>query len=223
MRHNINLIRLVAAGGVVILPLLYAMEGQQSINSSQVILAAYQSTQLNIECESGTLEDPSYLIMLQKRQQAAEETLAELGVEIPVEIIEITEIIGQKYDICPELLQAIIWQESRCIASVKNSSCSGLMQINVSQAFNKKHIKEMAADKNLTYSEAIFDIEINIEAGAQLLRYLFDNFGDDPAEILMRYNGDSTNLKRYKSGGDMSQYAKDTLEISELLERAHGK
>ena len=81
MRHNINLIRLVAAGGVVILPLLYAMEGQQSINSSQVILAAYQSTQLNIECESGTLEDPSYLIMLRKRQQAAEETLAELGVE----------------------------------------------------------------------------------------------------------------------------------------------
>lgn len=223
MRHNINLIRLVAAGGVVILPLLYAMEGQQSINSSQVILAAYQSTELNIECESGTLEDPSYLIMLQKRQQAAEETLAELGVEIPVEIIEITEIIGQKYDICPELLQAIIWQESRCIASVKNSSCSGLMQINVANKFNKDHIKEMATDKNLTYSEAIFDVEINIEAGAQLLKYLFDNFGDDPAEILMRYNGDSTNLKRYKNGGDMSQYAKDTLEISELLERAHGK
>jgi len=223
MRHNINLTRLVAAGGVVILPLLYAMEGQQSINSSQVILAAYQSTQLNIECESGTLEDPSYLIMLQKRQQAAEETLAELGVEIPVEIIEITEIIGQKYDICPELLQAIIWQESRCIASVKNASCSGLMQINVANKFNKDHIKEMAADKNLTYAEAIFNDEINIEAGAQLLKYLFDNFGDDPAEILMRYNGDSTNLKRYKSGGDMSQYAKDTLEISELLERAHGK
>ena len=223
MRHNINLIRLVAAGGVVILPLLYAMEGQQSINSSQVILAAYQSTQLNIECESGTLEDPSYLIMLQKRQQAAEETLAELGVEIPVEIIEITEIIGQKYDICPELLQAIIWQESRCIASVQNSSCSGLMQINVANNFNKDHIKKMATDKNMAYSEAIFDDEINIEAGAQLLKYLFDNFGDDPAEILMRYNGDSTNLKRYKNGGEMSQYAKDTLEISELLERAHGK
>lgn len=39
----------------------------------------------------------------------------------------------------------------------------------------------------------------------------------------MRYNGDSTNLKRYKSGGDMSSYAQNTLEISELLERAHGK
>lgn len=222
MRKN-YLFRLIAAGGVAILPFVCAANAQQSINSGYVSVAKNQTTQFNIEYESGTIEDPSYQIMMQKRQQAAQETLQELGVEIPTEIIEITEIIGQKYEICPELLQAIIWQESRCIASVNNASCSGLMQINVSQAFNKKHIKEMAADKDLTYSEAIFDAEINIEAGAQLLRYLFDNFGDDPAEILMRYNGDSTNLKRYKSGGDMSSYAQDTLEISELLERAHGK
>lgn len=223
MRHNINLARLVAAGGVVILPFVCAANAQQSIISGHVAMAKNQTTQLNIEFESGTIEDPAYQIMMAKRQQAAQEALQELGVEIPTEIIEITEIVGQKYDICPELLQAIIWQESRCIASVKNASCSGLMQINVSQSFNKNHIKEMAAAKNLTYSEAIFDAEINIEAGAQLLRYLFDNYGDDPAEILMRYNGDSTNLRRYKSGGDMSSYAADTLKISELLERVHGK
>lgn len=223
MRHNINLTRLVAAGGVAILPFVCAANAQQSIISGHVAMAKNQTTQLNIEYESGTLEDPSYQIMMAKRQQAAQEALQELGVEIPTEIIEITEIVGQKYEICPELLQAIIWQESRCIPTVKNAACSGLMQINVSQSFNKNHIKEMAADKNLTYAEAIFNAEINIEAGAQLLKYLFDNFGDDPAEILMRYNGDSTNLKQYKSGGDMSQYAADTLEISELLERAHGK
>ena len=222
MRKN-YLQRLIAAGGVAILPFVCAANAQQSIISGHVSVATNQTTQLKIEYESGTIEDPSYQIMMAKRQQAAQEALAELGVEIPVEIIEITEIIGQKYNICPELLQAIIWQESRCIASVKNASCSGLMQINVANKFNKDHIKEMAAAKNLTYSEAIFDAEINIEAGAQLLRYLFDNFGDDPAEILMRYNGDSTNLKRYKNGGDMSSYAQDTLEISELLERAHGK
>jgi len=223
MRHNINLTRLVAIGGVAILPFVCAANAQQSIISGHVAMAKNQTTQLNIEYESGTLEDPSYQIMMAKRQQAAQEALQELGVEIPTEIIEITEIVGQKYEICPELLQAIIWQESRCIPTVKNAACSGLMQINVSQSFNKNHIKEMAADKNLTYAEAIFNAEINIEAGAQLLKYLFDNFGDDTAEILMRYNGDSTNLKRYKSGGDMSQYAADTLEISELLERAHGK
>ena len=222
MRKN-YLQRLIAAGGVAILPFVCAANSQQSFISGYVAMAKNQTKQLKIEYESGTIEDPSYQIMMQKRQQAAQETLAELGVEIPVEIIELTEIVGQKYEICPELLQAIIWQESRCIATVKNASCSGLMQINVSQTFNKNHIKEMAAAKNLTYSEAIFDAEINIEAGAQLLRYLFDNFGDDPAEILMRYNGDSTHLKRYKNGGDMSSYAQDTLEISELLERAHGK
>ena len=223
MRHNNNLTRLVAAGGVVILPFVCAANAQQSIISGHVAMAKNQTTELNIEYESGTIEDPAYQIMMAKRQQAAQEALQELGVEIPEEIIELTEIIGPKYEICPELLQAIIWQESRCIASVKNASCSGLMQINVNQDFNKNHIKEMATAKNLTYSEAIFDAEINIEAGAQLLRYLFENFGDDPAEILMRYNGDAKNLKRYKNGGDMSSYARETLEISELLERAHGK
>ena len=222
MRKN-YLQRLIAAGGVAILPFVCAANSQQSIISGHVAMAKNQTTQVNIEYESGTIEDPSYQIMMAKRQQAAQEALQELGVEIPEEIIELTEIIGQKYEICPELLQAIIWQESRCIASVKNASCSGLMQINVANSFNKNHIKEMAVAKNLTYSEAIFDAEINIEAGAQLLRYLFDNYGDDPAEILMRYNGDSTHLKRYKNGGDMSSYAADTLEISELLERAHGK
>lgn len=215
--------RLIAAGGVAILPFVCAANTQQSFISGHVVMAKNQTTELNIEYESGTLEDPAYQIMMQKRQQAAKEALELLGVEIPEEIIELTEIVGQKYEICPELLQAIIWQESRCIPSVKNASCSGLMQINVSNSFNKNHIKEMAEDKNLTYSEAIFNAEINIEAGAQLLKYLFDNYGDDPAEILMRYNGDSTNLKKYKNGGDMSPYAQDTLEISELLERAHGK
>ena len=222
MRKN-YLQRLIAAGGVAILPFVCAANAQQSFISGHVVMTKNQNTQLIIEYESGTLEDPAYQIMMQKRQQAAQEALQEIGVEIPEEIIELTDIIGQKYEICPELLQAIIWQESRCIASVKNASCSGLMQINVANSFNKNHIKEMAADKNLTYSEAIFNAEINIEAGAQLLRYLFDNFGDDPAEILMRYNGDSTNLTKYKNGGDMSSYAQDTLEISELLERAHGK
>jgi len=215
--------RLIAGGGVAILPFVCAANAQQSIISGHVSVAKNQTTQVNIEYESGTIEDPAYQIMMQKRQQAAEEALELLGVEIPEEIIELTEIVGQKYEICPELLQAIIWQESRCIPSVKNASCSGLMQINVANSFNKNHIKEMAEDKNLNYSEAIFNAEINIEVGAQLLKYLFDNYGDDPAEILMRYNGDSTNLKKYKNGGDMSQYAKDTLEISELLERAHGK
>lgn len=223
MRLREILSKLIAAGGVAILPFVCAANSQQSIISGHYVMAKNQTTQLNIEYESGSIENPAYQIMMQKRQQAAVEALAELGVEIPTEIIELTELMGSKYEICPELLQAIIWQESRCICTVKNASCSGLMQINVSNKFNKINISELAENKNLTYSQAIFDMEINIEAGAELLKFLFDNYGDDPAEILMRYNGDSSNLKKYKNGGEMSSYARETLEISELLERAHGK
>lgn len=181
------------------------------------------NAQINIECETGTIDDAAYYIVQQKRQEAAITRLNELKINIPGEIIEITEDIGTEYNICPELIQALIWQESRCISTVYNSNCKGLMQVNTAVSFNANNIKELAAAKGMSYQSGIWDESVNIEAGVRLLAFLFQEYGDDPAEIIMRYNGDSTNLKRYLSGGEMSDYASEVLELSELLERAHGK
>lgn len=223
MIKNYYLSRLIAAGGILSLPILCAMQGQQSIIIGHYVMANNHLTQINIDYQTGTLEDPTWEITQQKIKEAADLRLNELNVVIPDNIIEITEAVGLEYDICPELLQAIIWQESRCIANVYNSSCKGLMQVNIKVKTNRDNITELAAEKNLDYWSAVFDPEINIETGAKLLRVLFDSYGDDPAEILMRYNGDSSNLKTYLNGGSMSEYAEKTLEISELLERSHNK
>ena len=50
---------------------------------------------------------------------------------IPSEIKEYCEEIGRNFDICPEILEAIAWHESRFIPTVKNKKCYGLMQVNV--------------------------------------------------------------------------------------------
>lgn len=220
MKIKEYLSRLAAVGAVLSIP-LYCGTFKDEVGIYQ--MAINQSEEVNIEYASGQITDPAWLISMQKRQEAAIESLKEMRVVIPDDIIQITEEIGAEYDICPELLQAIIWQESRCIPSVYNASCKGLMQINIQVKENKDNIINLAQEKNLSYSSAVYDEEINIETGARLLRVLFDTYGDDPAEILMRYNGDSTNLKKYLNGGSMSDYAEKTLEISELLERAHGK
>lgn len=180
-------------------------------------------TKINIECEAGELDEAAWHIVAQKKAENAQEKLKEMNVDIPDDIIDITEEVGAEYNICPELLQALIWSESRCIPTVYNSSCKGLMQINTSVSTNKTNITELAAAKGISYSSGIWDKEVNIETGARLLKLLYDEYGDDPAEIIMRYNGDSTNLKRYLRDGNMSDYASEVLSISELLERAHYK
>lgn len=221
MRIKDYLSRSATVGVVVSLPLICGLSNV-NVSSGSYVMAMNQSNEINIECEAGQV-DAAFLIMQQKQQEAAIEALKEMKVVIPDDIVQITEEVGAEYDICPELLQAIIWQESRCISSVFNSSCKGLMQVNVSVSMNRDNIKELADEQNMDFSAAVFDAAINIETGARLLRVLYDKYGDDPAEILMRYNGDSTNLKNYLNGGEMSNYAAETLEISELLERAHGK
>ena len=63
-----------------------------------------QTTQLNIEYESGTLEDPAYQIMMQKRQQAAEEARGTVHV---VKKGETLGVIARKYRISLKKLYSL--------------------------------------------------------------------------------------------------------------------
>ena len=51
------------------------------------------------------------------------------GIEVPEEVKEISEELGNTYNICPEVIQAICWQESRFKADVENGGCVGIMQV----------------------------------------------------------------------------------------------
>jgi hypothetical protein len=71
-----------------------------------------------------------YSAMQEQDIDDPEEYMEENLVDIPLEVEETCEKYGEKYNICPEILEAICWRESRCTANAKNGLCRGIMQVN---------------------------------------------------------------------------------------------
>ncbi len=145
------------------------------------------------------------------------DTLLYYDEDIPYDVQESAQICGNMYDICPEFLEAIAFVESSYIPTAENGSCVGLMQINLDCS---EQIERM--EKFGLHEEDMYDIDASMIVAADYLYELFEDY-KDPAEVLIRYNGDKTGLKRYKKTGEISDYAKKVLELSEQLERKHGK
>lgn len=136
----------------------------------------------------------------------------DMDTELSFEIQEYCFEIGEQYNICPELLIAIIEHESTGNEKAVNDSCKGLMQINV--PCHKERMKRL----NIT---DIYDPYSNILVGADLLHELFEKY-EDPAVVLMAYNGTKNPVKRAEQG-KITKYATSVLERSEQLERVNGK
>jgi soluble lytic murein transglycosylase-like protein len=138
----------------------------------------------------------------------AEEDISEL----PEEIQETCNKYGEEYNICPELIMAIIERESAGNPDAKNGSCKGLMQIS-----DRWHTERM---ERLEVTD-IYDIDGNIHVGTDYLAELFQEYGE-VSTVLMVYHGEENAVKKSKSG-QVSKYADGILTRSEELERRHGK
>jgi len=139
---------------------------------------------------------------------------AEEKVEIPEEIEFWCEYYGGKYDICPEILEAMCWVESRCIPSAQSQdkSCKGLMQIKPS--CHKERMIRLNARN-------VFDPANNIKIGTDYLAELMED--EDLATALTIYNGQSQKKIEAARRGEYSKYVNNILKISEALERSHNK
>ena len=137
--------------------------------------------------------------------------------EIPKNIKEYCEEIGQAKGICPELLEAIAWNESRFIPTVKNKNCYGLMQINV-----KIHQDRI---ENLGYTtKDMLKTKPNIEVAADYLAELYEDYGDENPIVLSLYSGAGWDaVEKYKEYGFITDYVDDILTRSAKYERLHGK
>ena len=127
--------------------------------------------------------------------------------------------IGEKYNICPELIQAIIERESSYDPYAKNGNCIGLMQ--VSQRWHADRMEELGVTN-------LYDPYSNILVGTDYLAELFDEAiqsgrGDDLYYVLMRYNLKTSTANRRWESGDYSDYAIEVSERAAELEREHGK
>lgn len=119
---------------------------------------------------------------------------------------------GEMYDICPELLMAMIESESSGNPNAENGDCKGLMQI--SERWHTVRMAEIGADD-------IWSETDNIHIGANYLHELFNRY-EDVALVLMVYNGESDAVEKAENGY-ISDYARKILDRSAELERWKGK
>ncbi len=129
------------------------------------------------------------------------------------EVYEMAVEIGELYNICPEFLVSIAYQESRYDPDAKNGGCKGLLQI--SERWHKDRMERLGVTD-------IYDPYGNMLVAADYLAELFERW-EDVGMVLMTYNGDSNARKYWNGEVDLSEYASEILERSAEMERAHGK
>lgn len=156
------------------------------------------------------------LMILSQPIRCAAKTQQSLSDEIPKEIKEYCDVIGEAYCICPELLEAIAYHESRFIPTVKSGKCYGLMQVNVD--VHKERIERLGYT-----AEDMLKPYPNIAVAADLLEELYETYGDDNQLVLMYYAGSPGAASRYLKSGKTTKYVDEILTRSEEYERIHEK
>lgn len=141
--------------------------------------------------------------------QAKEVTTLE---EVPDNVRTACEKYGEEYNIAPELLEAIIWHESRYTPGVYAGSCKGLMQVNVT--YHQDRMKKLGVTD-------IFDVDGNIHVGADYLAELFTLY-EDPAVVLGFYHGESNAIWK-ANNNKLSPYTKSVLKKAAEFEELEAK
>ena len=137
----------------------------------------------------------------------------EADTELPAEYIQYCEEIGQAYHICPELLEAVIEEES----GGNPDAVGAAGEIGLMQVYPKYH--RMRAGHLNVYD--LSDPEGNILVGADYLAELFKEYGDI-GTALMVYNGVLDAEERGKRGS-YTDYAEKVMKRAAQLERLHKK
>lgn len=133
-------------------------------------------------------------------------------VQVPEEVREISEELGEQYCICPELLQAMAWKESRFRPDVENQGCIGIMQI--SERWHRDRMARLGVTD-------LYDMRQNMTVAADYIAELAAD--EEPVEIaLMKYHGES-GISEVMDGTRESEYVTSILDLSAELERRHGK
>ncbi|WP_419956668.1 lytic transglycosylase domain-containing protein [Novosphingobium rhizovicinum] len=111
--------------------------------------------------------------------------------------------LAQKYDISPNLLEAVVWQESRWNqAAVSPVGARGLAQLMPGTA------RELGVDPR--------DPMANLEGGARYLRKQLDTFGGDIEKALAAYNAGPMRVQR---AGGIPAIRETQLYVASIMAR----
>jgi len=117
---------------------------------------------------------------------------------------------GSEYNICPELLMAMIEVESSGNPNAVNGDCKGLMQ--VSEKWHKDRMAKLGVTD-------LYSTDGNIHVATDYLAELFDRY-EDVGLVLDTYNGNSNAVYNYEHG-IISTYANKILTRSYELEMSY--
>lgn len=134
-------------------------------------------------------------------------------IKIPQEVRESCEKWGEEYGICPELLEAMCWHETRCRSNLENGGCYGMTQIN--PKYHKDTMDLLGVDDLTDYDQ-------NIQVCAYTIRQ-YANEEDDLYCVLMMWNCGYSRGRNLFYKDVFTSYAKEVSQESYELERLHGK
>jgi soluble lytic murein transglycosylase len=125
-------------------------------------------------------------------------------------------IVGhaRNYSLEPELLAAVIYQESRFRADAESESGAiGLMQL---QPATAKGIALRTGGSRFRV-EDLYDPELNVRYGSWYLRHLLDRYGEERT-ALAAYNAGQTNVDRWRRRGDGIPFAETRAYVERVAE-----
>lgn len=127
--------------------------------------------------------------------------------DIPQSVIDDCEAVGKIYGICPELLEAMAWNESGFRANVSNGRCIGILQVD----------KYLHSDRMTKLGVTdLYDQYSCILVAGDILSELFEKYDGEVLYAINNYAG-------YNNIYQDTKYSRKVLSISEELERYHGK
>lgn len=135
------------------------------------------------------------MIAIASKMTAKAETI-----EVPKEVVEISEELGVQYNICPELIQAICFKESSFNSCAENDGCIGIMQVNPD--WHKDRMDRLGVTD-------LYDTRSNMLVGVDYLSELVQEY-EDISIALMKYNGDSHADGAMNGTADISGYTNST-------------
>jgi soluble lytic murein transglycosylase len=125
------------------------------------------------------------------------------------------------YGLDPQLLAAVIYQESKFEAdAISESGAVGLMQLLPSTG---QGIADRTGGSNWT-PEDLEHPELNIRYGAWYLRHLLDKYGDEEL-ALAAYNAGQTNVDRWRAEGVGIQFPETRAYVERVqdLKRTYAR
>ena len=144
-------------------------------------------------------------------------------VRYPLRYEQIVVGHAENYRLEPQLLAAVIYQESKFDAdAVSSSGAVGLMQLLPATA---QGIADRTGGSGW-HERDLLDPELNVRYGSWYLRHLLDKY-DDEALALAAYNAGQTNVDRWRAQGvgirfaETRRYVERVQKLKKIYARAY--